>query len=373
MSQAGRFGSGTGAPPIETLTGNMGLPVGPDGAGNIDIFGDGTVIIVTGTPASNLLTITAAQSTTTNLGVIELATDAETIAGVDTQRAIVPSSLAAKLGVQTQFALPYGDTSSNALLWTAAGSDGQIPIGATGAAPVFANIISTGGTISITNGANSIDLDTGATIADEFDGDSGTAQPSLGVLTIAGGTGITTSAAGSTVTVDLDTPVAVTNGGTSNTTFTAYSVLCAGTTATGAFQNVSGLGSAGQVLTSQGAASLPQWDSLTPAFAWNEETGTSANMVVNNGYIPNNAGLVTLTLPATAAIGDVVRVSGKGSGGWQIAQNASQTIYFGSMPTTTGVGGSLSSTNDRDSIELVCVTANNDWNVLSSIGNIAIL
>ena len=52
-------------------------------------------------------------------------------------------------------------------------------------------------------------------------------------------------------------------------------------------------------------------------------------MSVNNGYIANNAGLVTLTLPDTAALGDEVLVQGKGAGGWLIAQNASETIYFG--------------------------------------------
>ena len=51
----------------------------------------------------------------------------------------------------------------------------------------------------------------------------------------------------------------VAGGGTGNTTFTAYSVICAGTTATGAFQNVSGLGSSGNVLVSNGAAALPTW------------------------------------------------------------------------------------------------------------------
>lgn len=103
---------------------------------------------------------------------------------------------------------------------------------------------------------------------------------------------------------------------------------------------------------------------------WNEETGTSATMAVNNGYIANNAALVTLTLPAAAVVGDSVRVTGKGAGGWRIAQNAGQTIYFGTSTTTTGVGGRLDSTEVRDGIELVCVTANNDWNVISSIGNI---
>ena len=55
------------------------------------------------------------------------------------------------------------------------------------------------------------------------------------------------------------TGLIVAGGGTGNSTFTAYSVICAGTTATGAFQNVSGLGSSAQVLTSNGAAALPTW------------------------------------------------------------------------------------------------------------------
>lgn len=51
----------------------------------------------------------------------------------------------------------------------------------------------------------------------------------------------------------------VAGGGTGNTTFTAYSVIAAGTTSTGAFQNVSGVGTSGQVLTSNGAGTLPTW------------------------------------------------------------------------------------------------------------------
>lgn len=61
------------------------------------------------------------------------------------------------------------------------------------------------------------------------------------------------------------TTIGVANGGTGNTTFTAYSVILAGTTAQGAFQNVSGLGSSGDVLTSAGAGAPPHW--VTPASA----------------------------------------------------------------------------------------------------------
>jgi hypothetical protein len=51
----------------------------------------------------------------------------------------------------------------------------------------------------------------------------------------------------------------VIEGGTGDTSFTAYSVLTGGTTSTGALQNVSGVGTSGQVLTSNGASALPTW------------------------------------------------------------------------------------------------------------------
>jgi hypothetical protein len=54
-------------------------------------------------------------------------------------------------------------------------------------------------------------------------------------------------------------PVTVPKGGTGIVTTTAYALITGGTTATGAFQHVSGLGTAGQVLTSNGAGTLPTW------------------------------------------------------------------------------------------------------------------
>ncbi len=105
-------------------------------------------------------------------------------------------------------------------------------------------------------------------------------------------------------------------------------------------------------------------------FSWTEVTGTSQAIAVNNGYIANNAGLVTLTLPATAAIGDSFTIVGKGSGGWLVAQNAGQSIHLGSQVTTTGVGGSLASTNRYDCIEVVCITADTEFSVTDGFGNI---
>src|SRR4051812_14224924 len=44
---------------------------------------------------------------------------------------------------------------------------------------------------------------------------------------------------------------------------------------------------------------------------WSEVTGTSQAAAVNNGYITNNAGLVTVTLPVTAALGTIIEICGK--------------------------------------------------------------
>ena len=74
---------------------------------------------------------------------------------------------------------------------------------------------------------------------------------------------------------------------------------------------------------------------------------------------------VTLTLPSTAAVGNSVIVQGKGAGLFAIAQNSGQTIHFGNVNTTTGVGGSITATNQYDSLEIICITANTDWAVLT--------
>src|SRR5687767_4901933 len=71
----------------------------------------------------------------------------------------------------------------------------------------------------------------------------------------------------------------VASGGTGNTTFTAYSVICAGTTSTGAFQNVSGVGTSGQVLTSNGAGALPTWQ----AAAGGSPGGADTQVQFNDG------------------------------------------------------------------------------------------
>lgn len=118
------------------------------------------------------------------------------------------------------------------------------------------------------------------------------------------------------------------------------------------------------VSISNGAASITI--SATGTSTWVDQNTSSVTMTANTGYLINNgASLVTLTLPTTAAIGDFIEINGFSSGGWIIAQAASQLIHIGNQVTTTGAGGSLASTNQYDCVRLRCLVANTTWTVVS--------
>jgi len=135
-------------------------------------------------------------------------------------------------------------------------------------------------------------------------------------------------------------------------------------------------GTAGWVLTANSGAP-PSWQASgsSGGLTWSVITADQ-NITVANGYICNKAGLLTLTLPASASIGDIFEVTGINSAtGWKVAQNANQQIFFGNQSTTIGVGGSLASTAIRDSIKAVCVVsgASSVYNIVTSVGNITIV
>lgn len=172
--------------------------------------------------------------------------------------------------------------------------------------------------------------------------------------------------------------------GTAATHTSAFMQGISGVTAAGSPVAVSstgqlsdlGFGTAGQVLTSSGAAVSPVWSTVAPGSnSWVDITGTTQAMAINTGYLADNAGLVTLTLPATAAQFSIMEVVGVGAGGWIIAQNANQKIIFGNTATTVGVGGSLASTNAHDTVKLIATTggASTFWTVMSSVGNLTVV
>lgn len=118
-------------------------------------------------------------------------------------------------------------------------------------------------------------------------------------------------------------------------------------------------GTSGNVMTSDGT----NWTSATPTpvVAWSNISGTTQAAVVNSGYVIGNASQTTVTLPATAALGSIVAVQGKGAAGWILAANTSQTIQIGQSATSSA--GSLTSAHQYDSVEVVCITANTTWSV----------
>lgn len=118
---------------------------------------------------------------------------------------------------------------------------------------------------------------------------------------------------------------------------------------------------------------LPISTSGGGVFTWVNVTGGSpVNMSVNMGYVSNDpASNITFNLPTTAAFGTVLRLTNAQSAfNFTIAQAAGQSIQFGNNITTVGIGGSVSSTMNGDSIELVCIVANLKWQVLSTTGNL---
>lgn len=111
----------------------------------------------------------------------------------------------------------------------------------------------------------------------------------------------------------------------------------------------------------------------TGGFAVVDQTTASVALAVQKMYIIDaGASLVTLTLPATAPQGSVIKIVGSSAGGWRVAQNANQKIRLASNSTTTGVGGSVSSTNINDCIEMVASTggASTVWTIASSSGSL---
>ena len=103
---------------------------------------------------------------------------------------------------------------------------------------------------------------------------------------------------------------------------------------------------------------------------WTEVTGATQTLAVGNGYVTNRGGGVTYTLPATAALGDVIQIVGK-SGIATITPNANQQIVIGSVNGTVGVTGTAVATNAGDCITLRCTTsgAASIWRAEGFVGN----
>ena len=216
------------------------------------------------------------------------------------------------------------------------------------------NIVGAGG-ITTSGAGSTVTITAGVTVPTTFTSDAGTATPALNNLNILGGTLCGTTGAGSTITVNVDATVA--------STYT-----CDAGSATPAANNLNVIGGGGT--STSGAGSTITITSTGGGLPWTEISvvGPTA-MSVNNGYVTNNGARVQLTLPLTSAFGSNIRILGKGAGGWQINQNAGQSIVLDSSSTSVGALGTLQSDAFRDSVDLICTTANTTWTIADGIGN----
>lgn len=201
---------------------------------------------------------------------------------------------------------------------SAAGADVETLTGDSGGA-----VPPTGGNIDVVSGSgisivgnpatSTLTVSGTATVPLSFDCDTGSATPAANALTVAGGTDIATTGSGDTVTID--------------------------------FTGTTGL-------------------------TWVEVGGTSQAISVETGYIAANAGAtVTFTLPSSASQGERFKIVGNAAGGWEIAQNASQTISMLGSSTTTGVVGNFAADEATACVEILCVTDDVDFRVINSVGN----
>ena len=132
----------------------------------------------------------------------------------------------------------------------------------------------------------------------------------------------------------LVTDLAVAHGGTGRSSHTAYAVLCGGTTATAAQQSIASVGTAGQVLTSNGAGALPTFQAHTVPVMTVTSVASGASpytVLAADQYISCNvsAGILSIMLPDTTTTGRVIIV--KDSTGDAATNNLTVTTVTGAV------------------------------------------
>jgi len=180
--------------------------------------------------------------------------------------------------------------------------------------------------------------------------------PGLMILGTANASGTMTTALtiNSSQAVILANPLLPASGGLGTATAPTAGQIPIGTS--GNIYTPSAINSGTGIVVANGSGSITI-SATGGGVAWVSISGTTQAAAVNTGYIVANAGATTISLPATCAIGDTIKVNGLGAGGWIITPAGGQTIKV----LTASAGTSVASAEQYDCIELGCITANTTW------------
>lgn len=178
---------------------------------------------------------------------------------------------------------------------------------------------------------------------------------------------LTTTGAMSAGSLTLTTPLAVGSGGIGVNTLTPYALMAGGTTATGAMQQISGLGTAGQVLMSNGAGALPTWQNEAAAVSPTETCYVAKNGNDSTGTGAFARPYLTVQKAFDGLAAGSCRAVVVGPGNYDELATLTVADTTPAKWTLTGVGGSWAS-NIR-AIKIVATSAYSGGSMVAQLQN----
>lgn len=163
-----------------------------------------------------------------------------------------------------------------------------------------------------------------------------------GFITPTAGTGLTLTSNATTLQYAATIPVPVPAGGTAGGSWTPYAVMVGGATTTGVLQQVSGLGTSGQILTSSGSG-VPSWQ-YSPGGALvliSTQTASSSTDIQFTSGISTTYSNYLLTVsggePVTTSQAFRMQLSTNGGASYLSTGYLSSAISFAYNSTTSSV------------------------------------
>jgi hypothetical protein len=245
-------------------------------------------------------------------------------------------------------------------------TNGQLWIGSTASPHVkLGSLTSPNGTITIGYSSPNVTLDLvgGTTAIDSVAVDTTTGGGTNPVLPTAAG--LITLTGGQYPTGTFGTRVVDINSSAANTIQVLLQQSSAVAATDSTKNGIAHFNSAEFSVDSNGFVSIKNG-----GFIWNDVTTATQTLAIQNGYVTDRGGGVTYTLPATASLGDEIRIVGK-AGLATITPNVNQQIVISSANGTVGATGTAVATNAGDCMDLICITAGAStvWRAANFVGN----